>query len=266
MLNRLLITGAAGGLGKVSRTRLTHLAHTLRLSDVAPLGDAGPGEEVMPADLGDAAAVDALVAGCDGIVHLGGISVEDCFSRILNANIVGIFNLYEAARRHGVKRVFLASSNHTIGFYRQHQRLDETATFRPDGLYGVSKCYAETMALLYHDKFGIETARVRIGSCFSQPMDRRQLSTWLSYDDFVALVERVFQVERLGCPVIYGASANDAGWWDNSHLTGLGWQPKDNAEIFRAAVEAAAPAPAANDPAALYHGGKFAADPIFPEA
>lgn len=264
-MKRLLITGAAGGLGTVARQRLTHMADILRVSDIAGLGDTRPGEETMICDLGDGDAVNELVKGCDGIVHFGGISVEDTFSKISNANIHGIFNLYEAARRNGNPRIFFASSNHAIGFYRQDQRLDAGSTFRPDGLYGVSKCFGEAMALMYHDKYGIETARVRIGSCFERPRDRRMLATWLSRDDLVSLIECVFVVPRLGCPVIYGVSANDRCWWDNSAVSYIGWVPKDNAAVYRDEVEAASEPHAADDPATLYQGGRFAADPIIEE-
>jgi uronate dehydrogenase len=137
-MQRLLITGAAGGLGSVMRTRLAHLAETVRLSDIVDVGPAGPNEEVVACDLGDRQAVHDLVAGCDGVVHSGGISVEDTFTKILNANIVGLYNLYEAVRKTAKPRVIFASSNHVIGFYRQDQHLDAGATPRPDGLYGVS--------------------------------------------------------------------------------------------------------------------------------
>lgn len=265
MMKRLLITGAAGGLGKVARHRLAHMAEVLRLSDIADLGPVGLGEEAMTCDLGDAQAVNDLVKGCDGIVHFGGISVEDCFSKVSNANILGVYNLYEAARRNGNPRIFFASSNHTVGFYPQNRKLDAGSTFRPDGLYGVSKCFGEAMALMYHDKFGIETARVRIGSCFDKPAGRRMLATWLSRDDLVSLIECVFRVPRLGCPVIYGVSANDRSWWDNSAVSYIGWVPKDTAEIFRAEVEATEGVLAADDPAAVYQGGAFATDPIIEE-
>ncbi|HSV46679.1 MAG TPA: NAD-dependent epimerase/dehydratase family protein, partial [Ramlibacter sp.] len=86
-ISRLLLTGAAGGLGKVLRESLKPFAGTLRLSDVATITPAGPGEEVVPCDLADKKAVDALVRGCDAIVHLGGVSVERPFEEILEANI-----------------------------------------------------------------------------------------------------------------------------------------------------------------------------------
>lgn len=261
-MKRLLITGAAGGLGSMCRTRLTHLAETLRLSDIADLGAAAPGEELVPCDLGDKAAVEALVEGCDGIVHLGGRSVEDTWDVIRTANFDGIFHLYEAARKSGCRRIVFASSNHAIGFHRQTERLDASSPTRPDGLYGVSKVFGEAMASMYHDKYGIETASVRIGSCFPEPRNHRMLSTWLSYDDFVALIERIFTVPVLGCPVIYGASNNDAVWWDNGAVSYLGWRPQDNAEPHRARLDAAMDRPAADAPDAVYQGGMFTAEGI----
>jgi uronate dehydrogenase len=261
-MQRLLVTGAAGNLGRLCRARLGHMANVLRLSDIADVGPAGAGEEVVMCDLGDRAAVFDLVAGCDGIVHLGGVSVEDTFDRINRANIVGVYNLYEAARAAGMPRILFASSNHTIGYHRQDEHLDAGAALRPDGLYGVSKCFGEAIATMYHDKFGQETARVRIGSCFPEPRDHRMLATWLSPDDFVALVECVFRVPRLGCPVVWGVSDNDRSWWDNRAARFIGWRPRDNAEAFRAALDARLPRPPADAPESVYQGGRFTADGI----
>ncbi|MFG1302334.1 NAD(P)-dependent oxidoreductase [Xanthobacter sp. V3C-3] len=265
MLKRLLVTGAAGGLGRAMRGRLSHVAQTLRLSDIADLGEAAPHEELVPCDLGDAAAVHALVEGCDGILHLGGVSVEDKFSKILNANILGLYNLYEAARATGQPRILFASSNHTVGFYRQDRAIDATAPMRPDGLYGVSKCFGEALARMYFEKFGQETALVRIGSCMDKPKNHRMLSTWMSYDDFAALIDCVFRAPLLGCPIIWGISDNDSKWWDNTPAAFLGWRPRDNAERFRAELDATVPRPGSGEPLALYQGGAFVADPIFPE-
>lgn len=262
MLKRLLITGAGGGLGTIARQRLFHLAETLRVSDIADLGPAGPNEECVQCDLGDKHAVERLVEDCDGIVHLGGQSVEDRFSVIANANIHGVFNVYEAARKHGCNRIFLASSNHVIGLYTQDQHLDHTALPKPDTLYGLSKHFAEGLAQMYHQRFGIETAMVRIGSCFPKPTNHRMLATWLSYNDFVSLVECVFSAPRLGCPVIYGVSNNDVRWWDNSHVGYLGWRPKDNSAVYRDEVYTNNPLPAKDAPEAVYQGGLFVVEPI----
>ncbi|SMC92091.1 NAD-dependent epimerase/dehydratase family protein [Primorskyibacter flagellatus] len=261
-MKRLLITGAAGGLGSVLRSKLAYLADTLRLSDIADLGKAGPNEELMPCNLSDKAAVEALVKGCDGIVHLGGRSIEDSWNVISSANIDGVFNLYEAARKQGCNRIVFASSNHAIGYYPQNERLDSDVYPRPDSLYGVSKVFGEALANMYHDKFGIETAIVRIGSCLPEPSDHRQLSTWLSQDDFVRLIERAFATSKLGCPVIYGASDNDAGWWDNSKVGYLGWKPQDNSEDYRPTVDANNARPAPDTPEVRFQGGIFTAEGI----
>ncbi|MEF9965098.1 MAG: NAD(P)-dependent oxidoreductase [Comamonas sp.] len=265
-LQRLLLTGAAGGLGQVLRQRLRGLAPVLRVSDIAGMGaplDAQ--EEVNTCDLADKQAVDAMVAGCDAIVHLGGVSVERPFEEVLEANIKGIFHLYEAARRHAVKRIVFASSNHVIGFYQQSEKIDANARRRPDGYYGLSKSFGEDMASFYFDRYGIETVSIRIGSSFPAPKDRRMMHSWLSYDDLVQLVEKSLFTPKVGHTVVYGASANRDLWWDNHAAAHLGFVPQDSSEPWRAQVEAQ-PAPAANDPVAVYQGGAFTAQGPFGDA
>ncbi len=264
MLQKLLITGANGKLGSICRERLGHIARTLRLSARAGLGEAGPNEEIVLAELSNKAAVAALVEGCDGIVHMGGRAVEGDWETIRAANIDGMINLYEGARKSSVQpRIFFASSHHVTGFYSQTTRLDpSTSPTRPDGLYGVSKVFGEALARMYFDKFGIETACVRIGSCFPEPPSHRMLNSWLSADDLISLIERVFSVPRLGCPVLYGVSANDGLWWDNSSVAYLGWRPKDNSEVFRAKLDAEREPPRRDEPDAVYQGGLFCTDGI----
>lgn len=257
--DRLLLTGAAGGLGKVLRQRLRPYANILRLSDIGEMAPAeGPNEEVVRCDLADKAGVHQLVEGVDAILHFGGVSVERPFEEILGANICGVFHIYEAARRHGVKRVVFASSNHVIGFYKQDQRLDANSPRRPDGYYGLSKSYGEDMASFYFDRYGIETVSIRIGSSFPEPANRRMMSTWLSYDDLTQLIERALYTPNVGHTVVYGMSNNREVWWDNSQAAHLGFTPKDSSEVFRDKVEAQ-PMPAADDPARIYQGGAFVA-------
>ncbi|QFU08166.1 putative epimerase/dehydratase [Rhodobacteraceae bacterium THAF1] len=266
MLKKLLITGASGNLGVMCRTGLKPLAETIRLSDRDGVTDAASHEEIVHCDLADKDAVEALVEGCDGIVHLGGQSVEAPWDTVRSSNIDGVFNLYEAARKSSVTpRIVFASSNHAIGFHPQTERLDAKSLTRPDGLYGVSKVFGEAMASMYHDKFGIETACIRIGSCFPEPKNHRMLATWMSDRDFFALIERIFLVPSLGCPIIYGASANSGSWWDNREVAYLGWQPQDNAEAFRAKLDAQMDPPGKDDPNAVYQGGAFCADGIHEE-
>ncbi|MBO6510687.1 MAG: NAD(P)-dependent oxidoreductase [Roseibium sp.] len=264
MLQKLLITGANGSLGSICRQRLGHLACTIRLNARRGLGDPGSNEEIAYCDLSDKAAVEAMVDGCDGIVHMGGRAVEGTWETVKAANIDGMFNLYEGARKSSVQpRIFFASSHHTTGFHHQTTRLDpSTSPTRPDGLYGVSKVFGESLARMYYDKFGIETACVRIGSCFPEPPSHRMMSSWLSADDLIALIERVFRVPRLGCPVIYGVSDNTSTWWDNSSTDYLGWRPKDNSEQFRAKLDTEQSPPTRDDPDAVFQGGLFCTDGI----
>ncbi len=253
----LLLTGAAGGLGRVLRNRLKANCEVLRLSDRVDLGEIGSQEELVVADLSDADAVSTMVRGVDAIVHMGGISVEGPFQPILQANILGVYNLYEAARRHGVKRVVFASSNHVTGYYRQSETITADRPARPDGLYGVSKAFGEDLSRFYFDRHRIETACVRIGSSFAEPRDRRMLASWLSFDDLHRLITACLETPVLGHTIIFGMSDNAVTWWDNSQARHIGYVPQDSSDGFRDAVFARTAAPDLNDPAAQFQGGSF---------
>jgi uronate dehydrogenase len=257
MFARLLLTGAAGGLCRELRMRLKPYCTALRLSDIADLGAAAAGEELIPAALENAAAMLALLHGVDAVVHLGGISVEGPFEPILQANIVGAYNLYEAVRRQRVKRVIFASSNHVTGFYRQDEVIDATMAMRPDGHYGLSKAFGENLAQFYFDRYGIETVSLRIGSSFPEPADRRMLATWMSYNDLERLVLAALTAPIVGHSVIYGMSDNNTTWWDNTPARHIGYRPQDSSEPFRAAVQARQPVLDPTNPATLYQGGGF---------
>jgi uronate dehydrogenase len=255
--DRLLLTGAAGGLGRALRPRLGRLCRVLRVSDIAALGAAGASEEAVVAPLQDAAAVHALVAGVEAIVHLGGISVEGPFEPILEANIVGVWNLYEAARKHGTRRIVFASSNHVTGFYRQDEVIRPGDPMRPDGHYGLSKAFGENLSRFYFDRYGLETVCLRIGSSFPEPKDRRMLATWLSYDDLERLVVASLTAPVVGHSVVYGMSDNTTTWWDNTSARHLGYRPQDSSEPFRAALEAKQPELDPGDPSVRFQGGGF---------
>jgi uronate dehydrogenase len=253
----LLLTGAAGGLGRELRRRLRPHCAVLRLSDIVDLGAAAAGEELVPAALEDADAILALLADVDAVVHMGGISVEGPFAPILQANIVGAYNLYEAARKQGVKRVIFASSNHVTGFYRQDEVIDASMPMRPDGHYGLSKAFGENLAQFYFDRYGVETVSLRIGSSFPEPADRRMLATWLSYDDLERLVVASLTAPVVGHSVIYGMSDNATTWWDNTSARHIGYRPQDSSEPFRAAAMARQPVLDLTNPATLHQGGGF---------
>lgn len=258
MLKKLLLTGAAGGVGQSIRPLLSQLAERVVVSDLADVSDLGPKETFVRCNLADAQGVLRLLEGVDGVIHLGGVSVERSFDPILQGNIIGLYNLYEAARHQRKPRIVFASSNHVVGYYRQDQKIDNSVYPRPDSLYGVSKVFGEAVASMYYDKFGQETLTLRIGSCFERPLNPRMLATWLSYRDFVSLCERAFLAPRLAHTIVYGASANEKSWWDNSNADFLGWQPQDSSDKWRVEVEAAAGVQDPNDPMVIYQGGAFA--------
>lgn len=254
---RLLLTGAAGNLGRELRPRLKAYCDVLRVSARGDCGPAAAGEEVMAADLADRARMLALLEGVDAVVHLGGVATEQPWEPILASNIVGMVNLYEAARRHKVRRIVFASSNHVTGFYRQDEVISPRDPVRPDGYYGLSKAFGENLAQLYWDRHGLETVSLRIGSAFAEPKDRRMLATWMSFDDTERLVVAALTAPIVGHTIIYGMSDNDRVFWDNTSAGHIGYRPQDGSEPFRAAVEARQGAVDGTDPAAIYQGGVF---------
>jgi len=257
---RILLTGAAGGLGKVLRERIKPWADVVRLSDVADMGPAGPGEEIVQCDLADKQAVLALLEGVDAVLHFGGISTEKAFEPIMQANILGVANLYEALHKAGTRRVVFASSNHTIGYHPVTTVLDADSPTRPDSYYGLSKVFGEQIARYYFDRFGIETVCVRIGSSFPEPANKRMMSTFLSYDDLTELLRCALFAPRVGHTIVYGQSDNDSTWWDNRLASHLGYKPKDSSSKFAHLFPDTSEFPAKDDITTMYQGGKFLLD------
>ncbi len=254
---RLLLTGAAGALGRGLRVGLAAHCRVLRVSDIAPLGDAAANEEVQRCELDDRAAMHALLQDVDAVVHFGGVATEAAFDALLPANISGVFNLFEAARRQGVRRVVLASSNHAVGAYEQAQPLHALVPPRPDTLYGATKVWAETLAQLYWDRHGIETVSLRIGSATPEPQDRRALATWISPGDLLRLVLAALSAPAVGHRIVYGMSASARPIWDPAPGSAIGYQARDSSEPWRAAIEAADPEPDPMSPLLRWHGGDY---------
>ncbi len=253
-----LITGAGGGIGSALRETLRGAYPVLRLSDRVELAAARDGEEIDRTEISDMAAVERMVAGCDGIIHLGGNSGEAAWDVILQSNIVGLYNVFEAARRAGVQRIVMATSNHAVGFYPRAQTIDHRVVPRPDSRYGVSKAFSEALASLYADKHGIGFLCVRIGNFGTRPIDKRRLSIWVSPCDLTQLVRIGLDHPDLHYEIVYGVSDNRRSWYDNANAVRLGYRAQDDSEPYAAAVLAAEPAGA--DPIAeQYQGGTFCA-------
>jgi uronate dehydrogenase len=189
-------------------------------------------------------------------MHLGGFAVEGPWSVILRANIVGCYNLFEAARRNGVKRILFATSNHATGFYRRDEKIDHRVYPKPDSRYGLSKVFGEQLGSLYADKYGLQVLCIRIGNVNPTPVDKRRLSLWISPRDLAQLVQIGVDHPDIRFEIVYGVSGNRRSWYDNSNAQRLGYRPQDDSEPYAAEV-LAKEKPAADPQAELYQGGNF---------
>ena len=234
-MRRLLLTGAAGRIASAVRPVLRELADELVLTDRVELGELEPGERFVRAELADPRPWHGLAAGCEAVLHLGAVPDEAAFEALSGPNLHGAFHVYEAARRAGARRVVIASSGRATGFYRVGERLDGSATPRPDGLYGATKAFSEALGRVYADKFGLEVIALRIGSFTQRPRTTRELSTWLSPGDAGRLVRAALTAPVDGFLAVYGVSANARGWWDLPPE--LGYFPLGDAEQYAGDVE-----------------------------
>ena len=248
----VLLTGASGNLGRSLATALAAEGWTLRLTDAAPFPDPLPARASFTrCDLGAGVEVARLAEGCGLILHFGGASHDGFgFEEILDANLRGLYHVYEAARREGARVVF-ASSNHAIGFHERATPLDDDCELMPDSFYGLSKCYGELMGKLYWKKHGVESVNVRIGSSFPEPVDERMLSTWLSYADLARLMVAAATPDPVGYRIVWGASANARSYWRRDGRAALGWEPRDSADGHAEAVRGKV----SGDPVAERHQG-----------
>ena len=253
-MKTVLITGAAGNVSGHLRRELAG-KYNLRLSDIVPVKDLAPGEKATRGDVAKMADMLRVTKGVDAIVHLGGFSAEGPWENILQANIVGCYNVYEAARRNGVKRVLFASSNHAAGFYRRDEKIDHRVYPKPDSRYGVSKAFGEQIGSLYADKYGIEVFCMRIGNVNPVPPDKRRLSIWISPRDLARLVSVGIENPNISFEIVYGVSDNRRSWYDNSNARRLGYLPQDDAESY--AAEVLAKEKAGDPRTEMFQGGTF---------
>jgi uronate dehydrogenase len=257
-MKKLVLTGAAGQLGSRLREPLSKMCDTLVSTDLADdVGTLYEGETYVKADLSSLDAMVNLLKGADMVVHFGAIGDEAPWDDILQSNIIGAYNVWEAAYRNGVKRVVYASSVHAVGMHKKTDTIGLDAPHRPDTYYGLAKCFSEDLASLYWDKRGIESVCMRIFSC-APATNARSIGTWLSYDDLIHLVERSVDSPVVGFSIVYGISNNDRAVVDNTKAAHLGYRPKDNAEQFAKEIFAKTPPLDNTDLANLCIGGPFA--------
>ena len=254
-MKKILITGAAGDVGSHLRRELAG-RYALRLSDIRSVADLAGGEEFVRGDCASLRDMLKVTRDVEAVVHLGGFSVEGGWETILRANIVGTYQVFEAARRNGVRRVIFASSNHAVGFYDRDETIDHRVYPRPDSRYGVSKVFGEALGSLYADKYGMEVVCMRIGNVNPRPMDKRRLSIWLSPRDLAQLVSIAIDRPAVRFEIVYGVSANRRSWYDNANAERLGYRPEDDSEPFAGEI-LAREKPGADPRTDKYQGGPF---------
>ena len=257
---RVLVTGAAGSIGRTLVQGLPALGHELRGLDLA--GDALDGCSLgwITGDCLDPAVAAEAVAGVDAVVHLAGHPDEDSLPASLESHVHSTARLLDAMVAHGVGRMVYASSNHAVGRTPRSELLTTDVPPRPDTFYGVAKVAAEALLSLYADAHPLSAAALRIGTFEPRPSSVRALSTWLSPDDAVRLVDAALRSTGPGLEVVYGVSANTRGWWDLLPGLAIGYEPQDNAEPFADEV-ASRPE---DDAEAAHVGGSFVTAPTRP--
>jgi uronate dehydrogenase len=253
----VLVTGAAGRIGTYLRSGLPPLGWAVRCLDLA--GPPEPdGLEWSIGDVTDPEALAKAMAGIETVVHLAGIPTEAAFDDLRQANIEGTYQVFEAARQAGVRRVIYAGSNHAVGYHEGDALLTIEVRPRPDSLYGVTKVFGEALGSFYADRYGLEVAAVRIGSCFDRPPGVRGLGTWLSPNDAVRLVDALLRAPSFGFRVLYGISANTRAWWDQAPALALGYRPEDDGEAFAEEILAEFGPLDQDDPDRRFVGGRMA--------
>ncbi|WP_415401864.1 NAD-dependent epimerase/dehydratase family protein [Tateyamaria sp. SN3-11] len=257
-MKKLVLTGAAGSLGSRLRAPLAAMCDTLLSTDIVDgVGDLAANETYVQADIADMAAVEPLLEGADMVIHFGAVVDEAPFEELLGPNFVGAYNVWEAAHRHGVRRVVYASSIHAVGMYPKNEAIGIDVPHRPDTFYGLAKCFAEDLGRMYWEKRGLESVCLRIYSC-APVSNPRAVGSWLSYDDMILLVKRSIETPITGFSVIYGISDNDRAPVDNSGARHLGYRPRDNAERFAEEIYANSEPLDPQNPSDYCHGGPFA--------
>jgi nucleoside-diphosphate-sugar epimerase len=234
----LAITGGAGRIGTAIR-RLLRDRYRLRLADLKLTTDLQDGEEALQADVANLADAERIAAGADLVLHLAGNpSTSGTWDEMRVANIEGTFNIYEAARRHGIRKVVLASTNHVMGFYNLEAQYPVRTDWaiRPDSLYGVSKAFGEALARYYSDAFDMSMICLRIGwFTEKQPSITRLNPLWISDRDIAQIITRCLETPRK-FGIYYGTSNNPQNHWDlSSAREELGYDPQD--DVTRVAIE-----------------------------
>ena len=254
---KVAVVGGAGRVGTGLRRELAGRVQSILVLDLIEPDSLAANEAFRKTDIQSVDDLRLALLGIDALVHLAGIPKEAPLADILRVNVEGTTNVYEAARLAGVGRVVLGSSNHVVGYYPRDTVVGTTDQMRPDGLYGLSKCWGELVAGLYYDKFGVRSLIVRIGNANARPQTSRSLEVWLSPRDLCKLVILGITRPDVTATTVYGVSKGGGSWWDNSAAAQLGYAPQD--VIAELAAPAAFEPDQEDDVSRHFQGGRFAA-------
>lgn len=251
---RILVTGAAGSIGQTVTLGLSDRGHEVVGLDRLPAPDGFDGAW-RTEDCADPDAVAQVFAAqpLDAVVHLASNPTEASLPDALHSHVVTTAALLDAMVEHRVTRIVFASSNHAVGRTPRSDLLPTQTPPRPDTFYGVGKVAAEALLQLYADRHALDAVACRIGSFLPEPTTTRQLSTWLSHDDCVRMVDAALTATAPGFAVLYGISANTRAWWDLEPGRALGFHPEDDAETFADRI----PVAITDQDEAAYVGGPF---------
>jgi nucleoside-diphosphate-sugar epimerase len=247
---KVLVTGASGRVGLPFREAYRDY-YSLRLVSHKKALEALPGEEIVTADITDLNSVTKAMDGVKAVVHLAADPKVDApWDSVLSLNIIGTYNIFEAARKAKVKKIVYASSNHACGFsVKELNRVGPDAPVRPDSLYGVSKVFGEALGRYYSDNFGLSVICLRIGSCpgledpslYVKPFitgERTHITytgeklagMWISNRDMSQLIHKSLESD-LKFGIFYGISDNSHKIFDISEtIEMLGYKPQDRIE------------------------------------
>ena len=251
MATRLvLVTGLSGLIGGALRT---HIEGTYRLRALNRRPVAGV--ECHLADIGDLDAIRPAFTGVDTVVHLAAAAGDNnAPADIMRSNVVGVYNVFEAARLAGVSRVIFASSGATVSGWERESplkhivagdygevgdwaRLTHESPLRPSGLYGASKVWGEALGRHYADAHGLSVICLRIGRVKEEdrPTGPRDLSVWCSQRDIARMIVACIEAPAtLRFDVFFVVSDNRWSYRDVEHARAvLGWSPLDHAEDHR---------------------------------
>lgn len=238
-LTRVLLTGAAGRIGKAFREDASD-RYWFRLADrtrvVLANRPSDPQGEVLELDVANLNACQSACKGIDVVLHLAADPNPDAdfYGSLLDANIKGAFNIFRAAKDQGCRRVVFASSAQAVEGYPIDRQVMMDTPVRPRNLYGVTKCFGEALASYFAHVEGLSSIAVRIGNYADfergQEHTARDMSAFLSRRDAVQLLSRCIDVEKMPFAIVHGISNNRFKRLDITDARDrLGYDPLDDA-------------------------------------